>query len=193
MHKGHHRCAVQRWGGSPDGPGSRRRRNARRNGSAAALGGGAGGLVGTWLAKLLGDQRARRLQEQLDHGGLLLWVRTRGADATAQYQAVFGHLQQIGFTLVSEVSAATRAPIRISATQHEHTARYWVARREAASHKRVRAWFRLALHGTNPPPSGEVCRRHFRTGRSCSTAVRRIERREGNRQIVPLVSPHLQS
>ena len=58
MHKGHHRCAVQRWGGSPDGPGSRRRRNARRNGSAAALGGGAGGLVGTWLAKLLGDQRA---------------------------------------------------------------------------------------------------------------------------------------
>ena len=33
---------------------------------------------------------------------------------TAQYQAVFGHLQQIGFTLVSEVSAATRAPIRIS-------------------------------------------------------------------------------
>jgi hypothetical protein len=44
---------------------------------AAALGGGAGGLVGTWLAKLLGDQGAQRLQEQLDHGGLLLWVRTR--------------------------------------------------------------------------------------------------------------------
>jgi hypothetical protein len=43
---------------------------------AAALGGGAGGLVGTWFAKLLGDQRAQRLQEQLDHGGLLLWVRT---------------------------------------------------------------------------------------------------------------------
>jgi hypothetical protein len=47
---------------------------------AAALVGGAGGLVGTWLAKLLGDQRARRLQEQLDHGGLLLWVRTWDAD-----------------------------------------------------------------------------------------------------------------
>lgn len=45
-------------------------------GGAAALGGGAGGLVGTWLAKLLGDKRAQRLQEQLDHGGLLLWVRT---------------------------------------------------------------------------------------------------------------------
>ena len=45
-------------------------------GGAAALGGGAGGLVGSWLAKLLGDKRAQRLQEQLDHGGLLLWVRT---------------------------------------------------------------------------------------------------------------------
>jgi len=44
--------------------------------AAAALGGGAGGLIGTWLAKILGDQRAERLQEQLDHGGLLLWVRT---------------------------------------------------------------------------------------------------------------------
>jgi hypothetical protein len=47
---------------------------------AAALGGGAGGLVGTWLAKLLGDQHAQRIQEQLDHGGLLLWVRTWDAD-----------------------------------------------------------------------------------------------------------------
>jgi hypothetical protein len=47
---------------------------------AAALGGGAGGLVGTWLAKLLGDQRAQSLQEQLDHGGLLLWVRTWDVD-----------------------------------------------------------------------------------------------------------------
>jgi hypothetical protein len=47
---------------------------------AAALGGGAGGLVGTWLAKVLGDQRAKRLQEQLDHGGLLLWVRTWDVD-----------------------------------------------------------------------------------------------------------------
>jgi hypothetical protein len=47
---------------------------------AAALGGGTGGLVGTWLAKVWGDQRAKRLQEQLDHGGLLLWVRTWDVD-----------------------------------------------------------------------------------------------------------------
>lgn len=43
----------------------------------AALAGGAGGLVGTALAKLVSDRHARHLQEQLDHGGLLLWVRTR--------------------------------------------------------------------------------------------------------------------
>jgi len=44
---------------------------------AAALGGGAGGLMGSALAGLVGDRHAQGLQEQLDHGGLLLWVRTR--------------------------------------------------------------------------------------------------------------------
>ena len=47
---------------------------------AATLGGGAGGLVGAWLARLLGDQHAQRLQEQLEHGGLLHWVRTWDAE-----------------------------------------------------------------------------------------------------------------
>lgn len=42
----------------------------------AALAGGAGGIVGSVLAKLVGDQHAHHLQEQLDHDGLLLWVRT---------------------------------------------------------------------------------------------------------------------
>lgn len=42
----------------------------------AALAGGTGGLIGGLLAKLLGDQHARHMQEQLEHGGLLLWVRT---------------------------------------------------------------------------------------------------------------------
>jgi hypothetical protein len=45
----------------------------------AALAGGAGGLIGSVLAKLVGDHHAHHLQEQLDHGGLLLWVRTRDA------------------------------------------------------------------------------------------------------------------
>jgi hypothetical protein len=45
--------------------------------AAAALAGGASGLIGSILAKWIGNQHARYLQEQLEHGGLLLWVRTR--------------------------------------------------------------------------------------------------------------------
>lgn len=52
----------------------------------AALAGGAGGLIGGILAKLVGDRHARHLQEQLEHGGLLLWVRTR--DAAHEQRAV---------------------------------------------------------------------------------------------------------
>jgi hypothetical protein len=48
---------------------------------AATLIGGAGGLLGALLAKWLGDSHARYLQTQIDHGGLLLWVRTRNAEA----------------------------------------------------------------------------------------------------------------
>ena len=44
--------------------------------AAAAVGGGAGGLIGTTLAGWVGDTHAKHLQEQLDRGGLLLWVRT---------------------------------------------------------------------------------------------------------------------
>lgn len=46
----------------------------------AAMAGGAGGLIGSVLAKLVGDHHADYLQEQLDHGGLLLWVRTRDGE-----------------------------------------------------------------------------------------------------------------
>ena len=44
--------------------------------AAAALAGGTGGLIGSILAKWVGDHHAHHLQEQLDRGGLLLWVRT---------------------------------------------------------------------------------------------------------------------
>lgn len=46
----------------------------------AAAMGGAGGLVGATLAKFIDDQHAVNLEEQLDRGGLLLWVRTRNAE-----------------------------------------------------------------------------------------------------------------
>lgn len=48
--------------------------------AAAALAGGVGGLFGAIMAKRLGDHHAHYLQEQLDHGGLLLWVRTWDAE-----------------------------------------------------------------------------------------------------------------
>jgi hypothetical protein len=48
---------------------------------AATLVGGAGGVVGALLAKWLGDNHAQYLQTQVDHGRLLLWVRTRDAEA----------------------------------------------------------------------------------------------------------------
>src|SRR5205085_2689157 len=53
---------------------------------AATLVGGAGGIVGALLANWLGDNHAQYLQTQVDHGGLLLWVRTR--DAKAEDRAV---------------------------------------------------------------------------------------------------------
>ena len=43
---------------------------------AAAMAGGAGGLFGSALAKLIDYHHADYLQDQLDKGGLLLWVRT---------------------------------------------------------------------------------------------------------------------
>ena len=44
--------------------------------AAAALAGGAGGLVGSILARWVGHHHANYLQEQIEKGGLLLWVRT---------------------------------------------------------------------------------------------------------------------
>ena len=43
----------------------------------AALTGGAGALIGSVFAMLVGHHHSHHLREQLGHGGLLLWVRTR--------------------------------------------------------------------------------------------------------------------
>ena len=48
---------------------------------AATFVGGAGAIVGALLTKWLGDNFAQYLQTQVDHGGLLLWVRTRDTKA----------------------------------------------------------------------------------------------------------------
>jgi hypothetical protein len=46
----------------------------------AAIAGGVGGMLGTTLATLVGNRHARYIEEQLNHGGLLLWVRTWDAE-----------------------------------------------------------------------------------------------------------------
>ena len=42
---------------------------------AAAVAGGAGGLIGSVLARWVGHHHSQYLHEQIDNGGLLLWVR----------------------------------------------------------------------------------------------------------------------
>ena len=54
--------------------------------TAVVLAGGTGGLLGSVLAKWLGGHHASYLQDQIDRGGLLLWVRTR--HATDEQRAV---------------------------------------------------------------------------------------------------------
>ena len=44
--------------------------------AAAAIAGGGGGLLGTMAARWIAAHHAHYLQEQLDRGGLPLWVRT---------------------------------------------------------------------------------------------------------------------
>jgi hypothetical protein len=48
--------------------------------AAAVLAGGTGAAFGGALAGLVGRERAWNLQQHIDHGGLLLWVRTNGAE-----------------------------------------------------------------------------------------------------------------
>jgi hypothetical protein len=52
----------------------------------AAMAGGTGGVIGALLAGILDEQHAMRVEEQLDHGGLLLWVHVR--DDTHEKRAV---------------------------------------------------------------------------------------------------------
>lgn len=48
--------------------------------AAAAIAGGAGGLIGAALARFIGHEHAKHLDQHLDRGGLLLWVRTRDSE-----------------------------------------------------------------------------------------------------------------
>lgn len=56
--------------------------------AAAAIAGGAGGFIGSLLARIVEQHHADYLQEQIDHGGLLLWVHARDADHEARCAAI---------------------------------------------------------------------------------------------------------
>jgi hypothetical protein len=67
--------------------------------AAAGLAGGAGGLIGSVLAKWVGDHHAQYVQYQIDHGGQLLWVRTwdakdeeRGVEILKKHSASEVHI-----------------------------------------------------------------------------------------------------
>jgi hypothetical protein len=46
----------------------------------AAVAGGAGGFIGAALARIIDRHHAHYLQEQLERGGILLWVKTEDAE-----------------------------------------------------------------------------------------------------------------
>lgn len=48
--------------------------------AAAVIAGGGGGVVGTVVSRHLGRAHGESIAQQLEKGGLLLWVRTRDAD-----------------------------------------------------------------------------------------------------------------
>ncbi|MGH9809270.1 MAG: hypothetical protein ACRD9W_18795 [Terriglobia bacterium] len=56
----------------------------------AAIAGGAGGLIAAALARTIGREHARHLEQHLQHGGLLLWVRTCDAEHEEKALAILG-------------------------------------------------------------------------------------------------------
>jgi len=80
--------------------------------AAGAIAGGGGGLIGSVLAKLVSDHHAQYLQEQIDHGGLLLWVRTRdtkhelhAVDILSKHSSRDVHIHEFPQTSFNEVSS----------------------------------------------------------------------------------------
>jgi hypothetical protein len=55
---------------------------------AAGVAGGTGGLIGSILARWVGDHHAHYLQEQIDRGGQLLWVRAWNTEDEERAMAI---------------------------------------------------------------------------------------------------------
>jgi hypothetical protein len=72
---------------------------------AAAAGGAVGGGIGTALAAAIGSQHAHYIDEQLKHGGILLWVRTwdseherRAVEILKRHSGQHAHVHEIKAT-----------------------------------------------------------------------------------------------
>jgi len=60
---------------------------------------GTGGLIGVALSRVLHEQHAARVQEQLTHGGLLLWVNVRNTtEEETAMEVLRGHTRRMMFT-----------------------------------------------------------------------------------------------
>lgn len=91
------------------------------------LAGGAGGILGTGLAELVGRRRASYFQEQLDRGGLLLWVRTwdvhrenRAVEILRQHSGADVHVHDFPSTTASQprMSSEGRGLAQFRAVPH---------------------------------------------------------------------------
>jgi phosphoribosylanthranilate isomerase len=56
--------------------------------AAAAAGGAAAGGIGALIARSIGREQARALEEQLATGGLVLWVRVRSPEREQKAQQI---------------------------------------------------------------------------------------------------------
>ena len=83
---------------------------------AAAVSGGAGGAVGFGLARWLDRQRGRRLHEQLEKGGLLVWVHAATEAQEARAIDVLKRHKRRGRACArSERARSIRGPPALSA------------------------------------------------------------------------------
>jgi hypothetical protein len=76
--------------------------------AAAVFAGGAGGLIGAALARFIGHEHARHLDQHLHHGGLLLWVRTRDAERERQALEISDAIPAMMFIYTRSRSAPAR-------------------------------------------------------------------------------------
>lgn len=59
--------------------------------ASAVASGGVGGLLGALIAKWIGDRHAKSIEEQLEAGGLLAWVRIRDDEHERRAMEILSH------------------------------------------------------------------------------------------------------